>query len=283
MFQRHLSLAVSLAAPLTACLAAPLAIPLTARLPRLSLAVRTGTLLLGLACGLVSLPTVAADLEAVRKAAQARLAHAGEDGSTITITSVRPAPLPGLYEIVTEDHALYYVDEAANFLITNGSIIDLKSLKNLTAERIREVTAIPLDSLPLNLAIKHVKGNGKRRLVVFSDSDCPFCKKLENELASVTDVTIYTFLYPIVQLHPNAPEHTRRIWCASDRQKAWSDYWAKNALPESRDCDVSALETVQRLGQKNGIQATPTLIFADGHVVPGALPTAQLEKNLGPR
>ena len=225
----------------------------------------------------------AADLEAIRKAAQQKLSRAADDGSSVTITSVRPAPISGLFEVVTDDRALYYTDEPVNFLIINGSIIDMKAMKNLTAERVREITAIRFDTLPLDLAIKNVKGNGKRKVAVFSDSDCPFCKKLENELATITDVTVYTFLYPIAQLHPNAAEHSRRIWCASDRLKAWNDYWNKSTLPEARECDASGLEKIQKLGRSHGIQATPSLVFADGHMVPGAIPTAELERELGAR
>ncbi len=236
-----------------------------------------------LALALLPLPGAAADLEAIRRTAQQRLSHAAEDGSGVTVSTVKPSPINGLYEVVTEEHSLYYTDEAVNFIIINGSIIDLKAMKNITAERVKEITAIRFDSLPLDLAIKSVKGNGKRKVAVFSDSDCPFCKKLENEFANVTDVTIYTFLYPIAQLHPNATEHSRRIWCATDRLKAWNDYWSKSALPEPRECDVSGLEKIQKLGRSHGIQATPSLVFADGHLVPGALPTAELEKNLGPR
>jgi thiol:disulfide interchange protein DsbC len=219
--------------------------------------------------------------EAVRKLAQERLGHGAEDGA-VKIVSVRLTPYLGLFEIVTEDHKLVYTDEKVSYLVA-GRIFDMKNLKDLTSDRLEEIAAIKLDSLPLELAIKSVKGNGKRKLVVFSDSDCPFCRKLENELANVTDVTVYTFLFPIQQLHPSAPEHSRRIWCSADRLKAWNEYWAKNTLPEARDCDVSGLDRILKVGKTNGIQATPTLVFADGHVIPGALPAAQLEHNLGPR
>jgi thiol:disulfide interchange protein DsbC len=235
-----------------------------------------------LALATLAVPAGAADIEAIRKLAQQRLSHSDEEGGNVSIKSVRATPYFGLYEIVTEDNKLVYTDENVNYLVS-GRIYDMKTLKDLTAPRLEEITAIKFDSLPLDLAIKSVKGNGKRKLVVFSDSDCPFCRKLENELAAITDLTVYTFLFPIEQLHPSAPEHSRRIWCAPDRLKAWNEYWSKNAIPDARDCDTAGLDQILKLGRAHGIQATPTLVFADGHVIPGALPTAQLEKNLGSR
>lgn len=221
-------------------------------------------------------------LETLGKLVEQRLGRNTEDGSSVHVVSVRPLGVLGLYEVVTEDHKLVYTDEKADYVMT-GHIYDLKSMQDLTADRLEQISAIKPETLPLDLAIKTVKGNGKRLMVVFSDTDCPYCRKLETEMNNVTDVTVYTFLFPIEQLHPNAPEHSRRIWCAQDRLKAWNDYWNHNTLPEPRQCDASALDTILKLGRKNGIQATPTLIFADGRVIPGAMPTAQLEKALGPR
>lgn len=223
-----------------------------------------------------------ADLDHLARLAQERLARATGD-SSLKVTSVRSTPVAGLFEVVTNDRQLYYSDSEARFMVVSGQLIDMASLKNLTADRMREVNAIPFESLPLDLAIKVVKGNGKRRLAVFSDTDCPFCMKLERELANVTDVTIYTFLYPIAQLHPNAEEHSRRLWCAPDRAKAWADYWAHSTLPEARSCDLSALAQIEALGHEHNISATPSLVFASGEMIPGALPTAELERHLGPR
>ena len=131
--------------------------------------------------------------------------------------------------------------------------------------------------MPLNLAFKRVKGNGARKLAIFSDADCPYCAKLEKELKDIDNVTIYTFLYPIDQLHPDSARKSRIIWCAPDKAKAWEAFFDSGALPNNNgDCDnpVAATGT---LGQKLRVVATPTLVFADGSIVPGALPTAQLE------
>ncbi len=232
--------------------------------------------------GMLSLASQAADLDALKKLVQQKLVQSGEEGQAIVISSVRATPYAGLFEVITEDHKLVYVDERATYLFT-GHIFEMKGFKDLTGERLDEITAVKFDSLPLDLAIKQVKGNGKRKIAVFSDSDCPYCKKLVQNMASITDITVYTFLYPIPALHPNAIDHSKRIWCASDRAKAWEDYWSKNVLPEARNCDSTALDKTKTLGSKLGIEATPTLIFANGRLVPGAIPADEIEKSLGPR
>ena len=125
-----------------------------------------------------------------------------------------------------------------------------------------------------------VKGDGSRKLAVFSDADCPFCARLEESLKDVNNVTIYTFLYPIDQLHPDAARKSRLIWCSPDKVKAWDEFFANGALPDnSGDCDNPVAATAV-LGQKLRVSATPTLVFADGSVVPGALPAANLESEL---
>lgn len=234
-----------------------------------------------------------ATLARIRAQVEKRLGHAATDADpdadaaaagedALKVASVRPMPMLGLYEVVTTDHKLIYTDEKVDYVIS-GHIYDLNTMNDITGERLEQITAIPLDSLPLELAIKTVKGNGKRQMVVFSDTDCPFCRRFEGELDKVTDVTVYTFLYPIAQLHPDAPEHTRRIWCAPDRVKAWKDYWTADVVPASPACDTGALDRILKLGTQHHINGTPTLVFADGHVVPGAMPAEMIEKSLGPR
>jgi thiol:disulfide interchange protein DsbC len=126
-----------------------------------------------------------------------------------------------------------------------------------------------------------VKGNGSRKLVVFSDVDCPYCKRLEqNELSNITDVTVYTFLYPIVQLHTDAAAKSKAIWCASNRVKAWDDWIMRNQLPKNAvNCDVP-LEKVGDLAKSLDITSTPTLIFADGKRMLGAQPYKEIERAL---
>ena len=184
----------------------------------------------------------------------------------------------GLYEAQFDGQMVYTDAKVAYVLV--GSMYDTATKQNLSEDRLRKLNRVAFDSLPLDLAIKKVKGNGQRKLVVFSDADCPFCARLETELKGVDDVTIYTFLYPIDQLHPDAARKSKMIWCAPDRLKAWDEFFGAGKLPDNKgDCDTP-LAALQELGQKMRVSATPTLVFADGSVVPGALPKQRLETEM---
>ncbi len=194
------------------------------------------------------------------------------------IESVIKTPYAGLYEVFMGGQIIY-TDEKLTFLIAEGRLVDPKTKKDITADRMEELTKIDFSTLPLNQAIKVVKGNGSRKLVVFSDVDCPYCKRLEqNELTNITDVTIYTFLYPLEQLHPDSAAKSKSIWCASNRVKAWNDWIFNNQLPTSTaNCEVP-LEKVGDLARKIGVSSTPTLIFADGKRMLGAQPYKEIER-----
>jgi len=196
------------------------------------------------------------------------------------VEKVTKTPYVGLYEVFMGGQIIY-TDEKMSFLIAEGRLVDPKTKKDLTGERLEELTKIDFSTLPLNQAIKVVKGNGSRKLVVFSDVDCPFCKRLErNELVNITDVTIYTFLYPIEQLHPDAANKSKLIWCAKDRVKAWEDWILRDQLASAAgSCDVP-LEKVGELARKVGVTSTPTLIFADGKRMLGAQPYKEIERML---
>ncbi|TSA21829.1 MAG: DsbC family protein [Betaproteobacteria bacterium] len=198
----------------------------------------------------------------------------------VRVTSVRATPVAGVNEVVLEGEQgpmLVYINDKGTYAFA-GELIDINKGRSLTDERIEELTRVKFDSLPLDKAIKTVKGNGKRRLVVFSDADCPYCRKLENELVKVTDVTIYTFLYPIA--HPAANQKSKQIWCAPDRAQAWSDYMLQKTLPaNSGDCP-NPMEATLALGQKLRVSGTPTLIFANGKRAPGYVPADRIEKLL---
>ena len=194
------------------------------------------------------------------------------------VESVTKTPYAGLYEVFMGGQIIY-TDEKMTFLIAEGRLVDTKTKKDITGERMEELTKIDFASLPLNQAIKVVKGNGSRKLVVFSDVDCPYCKRLEqNELTNITDVTIYTFLYPIAQLHPDSANKSKSIWCASNRVKAWEDWILNNQLPKTTgSCDVP-LEKIGELARSIGVTSTPTLIFADGKRMLGAQPYKEIER-----
>lgn len=194
-----------------------------------------------------------------------------------TVKQVTPSPIPGLYEVVTQDH-LFYTDGKVQYLI-DGSIYDLKSMRNLTEARERKVFAIDFNSLPLNLALKRVQGDGSRKLAIFTDPNCGFCKRLEHELANVDNITIYRLLYPVF---PGSDKKVHAILCSKNPNQAWDDLLLHNVLPPipAANCSTPQTGKVLALGEKLRVSGTPTLIFADGTLVPGYLPAAALEKAL---
>ncbi len=193
----------------------------------------------------------------------------------VKIEAVTKTPYLGLYE-VRVDNEILYTDEKMSYIFS-GNIIDAKSMQNLTEKRLRELSGIKWENLPLDAAVKTVRGNGKRVLAVFSDPNCPFCKRFEKDLAKVDDITIYTFLYPI--LSQDSHEKAKAIWCSPDRSKAWSDLMLNGKVPVAAHCDTP-IEKNLALGRKYRINGTPTLVFTSGERVPGAVPAEQLEKML---
>lgn len=198
----------------------------------------------------------------------------------LKVQSITKTPYAGLYEVFL-DGQIIYTDDKFSFLIAEGKVIDPVSRRNLTGERLDELNKVDLASLPLDQAIKVVKGNGSRKLVVFSDPDCPFCKRLEQrELVNITDVTIYTFLFPLEQLHPDAANKARAIWCSADKSKAWTDWVLNNQLPKAAgNCDTP-IEKIAALGRKLGVSSTPTLILQDGKRILGAYPAKEIDQAL---
>lgn len=212
-----------------------------------------------------------AELIAVKQLIEAKFPGAA-------VTNVARSPYFGLYEAQFDDRMIY-TDAKVSYVMV-GSIFDAETKQNLTDARLRQLNRVVWDQLPLDLAIKKVKGNGARKLAIFSDADCPYCKRLEAEMKTLDNVTIYTFLFPIDQLHPDAARKSALIWCAPDRSKAWDEWFASGKLPNNKgDCATPIVKTAQ-LGQKYRVRATPTLVFADGTMVPGALPLDQLESEL---
>jgi thiol:disulfide interchange protein DsbC len=212
----------------------------------------------------------AQDVEKVRKNLGDRLPMMGK------IDEVSKTPMPGVYEVrVGMD--LYYADAEGNFLI-HGSMIDAKQRRNLTEERQEKLLAVPFDALPLKDAFTIVRGNGKRKVAIFEDPNCPYCKHFERDLQKVDNVTVYMFLYPI--LGPDSNDKSRNLWCAKDRGVAWMDWMLRNkAAPEAK-CDTAAVARNVEFGQKYKLTGTPTMILADGRRVPGAVSAQDVEKLL---
>lgn len=192
------------------------------------------------------------------------------------IDEVRPTPMKGLYEVrIGTD--LFYTDAQGNYLI-QGELIDTKARRNLTEDRINKLTAVDYQSLPLQDAFTTVRGKGERKLVVFADPNCGYCKRFEKDLQNVDNVTVYTFLYPI--LSPDSAEKSRNIWCAKDRSATWDDLMLRDKTPAAASCDTAALQRNLAFGRKHKITGTPTLIFSDGSRVPGAIGAQDVEKRL---
>lgn len=194
------------------------------------------------------------------------------------IQSIKKTPYSGLFEVYM-DGQLVYIDAKAQYVFA-GDVIDLKNRKNLSQARLNQLQAVKWDSLPLSNALKTVKGKGERKLAVFSDVDCPYCRKFEEELKRVDNITVYTFLYPIEGLHPKAVQMSKQIWCAPDRNKAWDNYISNGSVPNNDGKCANPVDETIALGQRLKVSGTPTLIFANGQRVPGMVPAAQLERLL---
>jgi thiol:disulfide interchange protein DsbC len=207
---------------------------------------------------------------AIRKNLTERLPQMGK------IDEVGKTPMPGLFEVrVGTD--LYYSDAEGNFLL-HGQLIDTKRQQNLTEERQEKLLAIDFAALPLKDAFTIVRGNGKRKIALFEDPNCGYCKRFERDLQKVDNVTIHMFLYPI--LGPDSTEKSRNLWCSKDKAKAWLDWMVRDSLPAAATCDAAALARNVEFGRKYKITGTPTMVFADGTRVPGAIPAQQVEKLL---
>jgi thiol:disulfide interchange protein DsbC len=199
------------------------------------------------------------------------------------IDEITRSAMPGVMEVRFNAADILYTDTDGNFLIVigegqNAGMIDLKTKRNLTAERLDKLSSIDFDSLPLKDAFTIVRGNGKRKVAVFEDPQCGYCKRFERDMQKIDNVTFYMFLYPI--LGPESNVKSQNIWCNKDKGKAFLDWMVKDASPAAATCDTTALQRNVELGKKHRITGTPTMIFADGSRVPGAIPAAQVEKFL---
>ena len=196
----------------------------------------------------------------------------------VEVSEVNATDWPGIYEVVVNNEVIYTDAEAKHLFV--GKIIDTKTREDLTAKRVNELSAIDFKTLPFDLALKSVRGDGSRSFAIFADPDCPYCKRLEEEMKGIDNVTIYTFLYPLESLHPEARERAKKIWCAKDRNAAWTAWMLNKTEPAPATCKSEPTGQLLALGEKLNITGTPTLFFADGHRVAGVMPHDQLEKEL---
>lgn len=193
----------------------------------------------------------------------------------IDIANIKPTPFPGLFEVqIGMD--LLYTDAQVNYIL-QGALVDAKSRKDLTAQRLEQLSKVSFSDLPLELAVKQVKGDGTRKLAVFEDPNCGYCKRLHETLQQVDNTTVYTFLFPI--LSPDSEIKARNIWCAKDQAATWRAWMLDGKTPPEANCETP-VNTVLELGKKMRVQGTPAIIFADGSRVNGALPLEALQKKL---
>lgn len=194
-----------------------------------------------------------------------------------TVTQVNETPIKNIFEVVMGKNVAYTDEEARYFIF--GNLFDMKTQTDLTTTPSNKLEIGFPSKERLKDAVKTVKGNGKRKLAVFSDPDCPYCQQLERNLQSITDVTIYTFLFPLESLHPRAKGTAISIWCAKDQSKAYSEYMLDNKQPQVKSC-ANPIDRNVQFGGSMGIQGTPSVIFEDGSLIPGAISAPELERQL---
>lgn len=225
---------------------------------------------LALAAALAA-PAVQASEAAVRQLFQSKL-------TDVTVESVSRSPMPGLYEVVANGH-IFYTDEKVNFII-RGVLFDARTsaMRNVTRERNAELTAKVLVKSTDN-AIKRVRGNGKRVIYTFEDPNCGYCRQQQKEFLKMTDLTIYTFLWPI--LSPDSVEKSRAVWCSKDRAKAWEDLMTRGIAPAPADpkCETP-LDKNMDLARRFGANGTPAIFLADGRTLGGYVPAEKIEEAL---
>jgi thiol:disulfide interchange protein DsbC len=232
---------------------------------------RTARAAVALVFALALVPAAFADEAAIRKNISERVPDFPK------IDEVTKTAIPGLYEIrVGID--VWYTDEQGNYVIT-GHLFETKTGTDLTEQRVAKLAAIDFKALPLKDAMVWKQGTGERKLVIFADPNCGYCKKFERDLLTVKDITVYTFLYPI--LGPDSTEKSKQIWCAKDNAKVWRDWMIKGTpIGESPSCDTSALSRNVALGRKHRINGTPGVVYEDGKMQPGAAGAEAVEKQL---
>ncbi|HEX7054193.1 MAG TPA: DsbC family protein [Burkholderiales bacterium] len=213
-----------------------------------------------------------ADEAQIRRVVEAQLDNARVEG-------VEPGPL-GLYEVrvrTSRGMQVLYTDENARHIFI-GRIYDTKAERDLTAERLRKLNAVKFAELPLEQAVKIQRGNGKRVLAMFSDPHCPYCRRFEQTLQQVSDITLYVFMFPVIR--PDLADHSKAVWCSADRGKAWIELALNGRVPAAAPVCANPVEKNVELGQRLGVTATPTLIFANGERVSGMLQLADLNEEL---
>ncbi|HEX2649707.1 MAG TPA: DsbC family protein [Burkholderiales bacterium] len=222
---------------------------------------------------LIALPALAQE-QKIREALEPKLG--------VKVEGVQPSPLPGIYEVrlqTLEGPKIVYSDEKGSYVFT-GRLIDVKAERDLTEERLQKLSSIEFNQLPLDMAVKIQRGNGKRVLAMFSDPYCPYCRRLEQTLLQIDDLTVYVFMYPVIR--PDLADHSRAVWCSKDRAKAWLELAANDRpkVPTASASCANPVDKVLELGRSLRVNGTPTLYFANGEKASGGMEIAALRKKL---
>lgn len=191
-----------------------------------------------------------------------------------TVGAIEATPIPGIYQVTMGKNVAYTSEDGRYFLF--GSLFDMQTQTDLTANKREQATRVDWNSLPLKDAIVTVKGNGARKLAVFTDPDCPYCKQLAKTLDTLDNVTIYNILFPIDSLHPDAAKKAESIYCAKDNVKALDDWFLRGVKPASKSCKSPVASNVEAAGRL-GLNGTPMVISMDGRLMPGAAPKERIE------
>lgn len=227
-----------------------------------------------LAAALLSLPALA-DEARIRKAVEAKL-------NGVKVEGVQATPIPGIFEVrfKSEDGPQIVYSDAQGAYLFTGHLIDIKTDRNLTEERLQKLTAIEFSALPLELALKVQRGSGRRVLAMFTDPYCGYCRQFEQTLIQLDDITVYVFMFPVIR--PDAADHSRAVWCSKDRVKAWLDLAVADRakIPEAAATCANPVDKVLELGRSLRVRSTPTLFFGNGERIEGGLPIAQLRAKL---
>jgi thiol:disulfide interchange protein DsbC len=218
----------------------------------------------------------------------APIAHATDDATsalmqtlqkrfpTIRINAVQASPVPGLYQVIAGDQVVY-TDASGDHMIV-GRMMDTKTRLDMSAQALDAFYTIDFKSLPFGEAIKIVKGTGEHKVALFADPDCPFCRQLEQSMQSVTNVTVYLFLFPLEQVHPHAMADATAIWCSPDRASAWTNWMLdRTPIPAGGSCANDPIANIHTLADSLHVHSTPTIFLENGKRIDGAVPTAQLE------
>ena len=227
-----------------------------------------------LAAALLALPALADEAQ-IRQAIEAKLGG-------VKVEGVQPAPVAGIFEVrfqSREGPQIVYTDAQGSYIFT-GHLIDAKNDRDLTEERLKKLTAIEFGSLPLDLAVKVQRGNGRRVLAMFSDPYCPYCRRLEQTLLQLDDITVYVFMYPVIR--PDNADHSRAVWCSKDRAKAWLELAAaeRPKVPAAGANCANPVDKVLELGRSMRVRSTPTLYFANGERAEGGMQIGQMRAKL---